>query len=203
MWGRDRRIAAAILLSATAVMMYPLVLAWTGHDIPMVQDLGFEPARIAPLYAWVAAVTFAAAYIAYTFWALPFVRDRQGELSLFKLVGVTAAFASGIMEELVFRRFLMDTAFAHGINSIGQILISGVVFGLFHLIWHVFSADKRFALFSAASTIVAGCALAGIYLLGGRNLGPCIAAHMMINLVVEPWLVLAAVSGAPAVKTIR
>lgn len=196
MWNKERRITAGILLAATATMMFPLAMSWSGRNIPMVQDLGFTPGTLAPLPAWIAAFLFAAAYIAYTFRVLPFVRDHQREISLFKLIGVAAAFASGIMEEVVFRRWLMDSALFYGIGSIGQVLLSGFVFGLFHLVWHAFSADRRFSLYGAASTVVAGMALAAIYLLGDRNLGPCIAAHMLINLVVEPWLVLAAVSGA-------
>ena len=196
MWSKERRIAAAILLGATAIMMLPLVSSWSGRNIPMVQDLGFTPGMLAPLPAWIAALVFACAYIACTFRALPFVREQQKEISAFKLVGVAAAFASGIMEEVVFRRWLMDTALVHGVGNVGQVLLSGIVFGLFHLVWHAFSADRRFSLYGAAATVVAGMALAIIYLLGGRNLGPCIAAHMLINLVIEPWLVLAAVSGA-------
>jgi uncharacterized protein len=196
MWNKERWITAAILLGATAVMMFPLIMSWSGRNIPMVQELGFARGTWAPLHAWIAALLFAGAYIAYTFRVLPFVREQQREISLFKLIGVAAAFASGIMEEVVFRRWLMDTVQSYGIGSAGQVLLSGVIFGLFHLVWHAFSADRRFSLYGAASTVVAGAALAVIYLLGGRNLGPCIAAHVLINLVVEPWLVLAAVSGA-------
>lgn len=196
MWGRDRWITAGILLAATSFMMFPLVMSWSGRDIPMVQELGFTSGTLAPPVAWVAALLFAFAYIAYTFWALPFVRERQREVSLFKLIGVAAAFASGIMEEVVFRRWLMDTALGWGVGSVGQVLLSGIIFGLFHLVWHAFSADRRFSLYGAASTVVAGAVLAVIYLLGGRNLGPCIAAHVLINLIIEPWLVLSAVSGA-------
>lgn len=198
MWNKERLIAAAVLLAATTFMMFPLIMNWSGRDIRMVQDLGFTPGALAPLPAWIAAALFAIAYIAYTFRALPFVRVHQHEVSLFKLIGIFAAFASGIMEEVVFRRWLMDSALVYGIGSVGQIVISGIVFGAFHLVWHAFSADRRFALYGAASTVVAGAALAIIYLIGGRNLGPCIAAHMLINLVVEPWLVLAAISGCSA-----
>lgn len=197
MWSRERQITAAVLLGATILMMFPLVVNWSGRDIPIVQSLGFTPGTLAPLPAWIAALLFALAYIVYTFRVLPSVRQHQREISLFKLIGVAAAFASGIMEEVVFRRWLMDTALVYGVGSLGQVLLSGIIFGLVHLVWHAFSADRRFSIYGAASTTVAGAALAVIYLIGGRNLGPCIAAHMLINLVVEPWLVLAAVSGAP------
>lgn len=133
----------------------------------------------------------------YTFRVVPFVREVQREIFAFKLIGIVAAFASGIMEEVVFRRWLMDTAMAQGVGEIGQVLISGVVFGLAHLAWMSFSRERHFSLYGCASTVVAGWALGAIYLLSGRELGPCIMAHVAINMVMEPWLVLAAVSGAP------
>jgi uncharacterized protein len=178
-------------------MLFPLVQSWRGRNIPLVQDLGFAHSALAPAPAWIGALFFVAAYIAYTFRFIPFVREAQLEISLFKLIGVVAAFASGIMEEVVFRRWLMDTLMSRGMGDLGQILISGIVFGVAHLAWIMFSLERRFSFLAAASTIVAGWALAAIYLVAGRNLGPCIAAHTAINLVLEPWLVLAAVAGAP------
>jgi membrane protease YdiL (CAAX protease family) len=56
--------------------------------------------------------------------------------------------------------------------------------------------ERRLALLLRAVgfTTLAGLALAALYLFSGRNLGPCIAAHFLINVVIEPWLMLAAVS---------
>lgn len=193
---KQRTITGTILLVASTIMFIPLVQSWRGRNIPLVQDLGFSEGSIAPLPAWIAASLFAIAYIAYTFRVVPFVREQQREISAFKLIGIVAAFASGIMEEVVFRRWLMDTALTQGIGEIGQVLISGVVFGLAHLVWMSFSRERHFSLYGCASTVVAGWALGAIYLLSGRELGPCIMAHVAINMVVEPWLVLAAVSGA-------
>ncbi len=177
-------------------MLFTLLTDWFVRPVPIVANLGFAPGSLAPLPAWIAGGLFAACYIAFTFWALPAVRRHQGELSLFKLIGVVAAFASGIMEEVVFRRILMDASAAWGVGAVGQVILSGVVFGVAHGVWHVFSANRRFSFMAVAATTVAGMALAGIYLMAGRNLGPSIAAHVMINLVIEPWLVLAAVTGA-------
>jgi hypothetical protein len=194
MWPPERLITAAVLGVASAVMLFPLVMEWTGREVELVQNLGFSPGERAPAAAWAAGLAFAAVYIIYAFWAVPEVWMGQQEVSWFKLVGVLAAFASGVMEEVVFRRWLMDAAMAQGVGDLGQVAISAVVFGVAHLFWHGFNFDWRFSAAAVASTTVAGAALAGIYLLGGRNLGPCIASHTLINLVVEPWLVLAAVS---------
>jgi hypothetical protein len=52
------------------------------------------------------------------------------------------------------------------------------------------------ALGAAAATGLLGALLGGVYLLAGRQLAPCIWAHTLINLALEPWMVLAAVSAA-------
>ena len=58
------------------------------------------------------------------------------------------------------------------------------------------SSRKVAAAFGAmCATGLLGCALALFYLVAERNLAPCIISHMMINLFVEPGLVLAAVRG--------
>ncbi|PKN88418.1 MAG: hypothetical protein CVU46_01080 [Chloroflexi bacterium HGW-Chloroflexi-8] len=61
--------------------------------------------------------------------------------------------------------------------------------------WAYFRGDFKFAIPAILSTSVLGFLLAIIYLVGGRNLGPCIFAPAKINLVIEPWLMLSSVSG--------
>ena len=43
--------------------------------------------------------------------------------------------------------------------------------------------------------------LAIVYVVGGRAIAPCIAAHAVLNLLIEPWLLIAAITGrwGPAV----
>lgn len=51
------------------------------------------------------------------------------------------------------------------------------------------------ALTAAVATGIIGVALAVVYILGGRSLAPCIAAHFLIDAVIQPGLLLSAVSG--------
>ncbi len=168
---------------------------WIFRGEPLAAYLDLVPGSLAPWPVWMAALLFAGSYIAYTFWAVPLVRKQQREFSLFKLIAIPSALGSGVMEELVFRRLVMDWLVTQGIGALLQIIVSAAIFGLAHLFWHAFSREKSFSLGAAISTFVAGIGFAVLYLLGGRNLGPCIMAHFLINLVIEPWLVLAAVSG--------
>ena len=85
---------------------------------------------------------------------------------------------------------------SRGFASIIQVGVSGVAFGLAHASWTLLAKrDFKATLPAIMSTSILGISLAIIYLAGGRNLGPCIFAHVLINIVIEPWLMLSAVSG--------
>jgi membrane protease YdiL (CAAX protease family) len=125
------------------------------------------------------------------------VLAKQREISWFKLLGILSALVGGIVEEVFFRRWTMDMFMKGGFNPILQVIISGVAFGLAHASWTLLLTKRDFkaTLPAILSTSILGIFLAIIYLAGGRNLGPCIFAHVLINIVIEPWLMLSAVSG--------
>jgi membrane protease YdiL (CAAX protease family) len=165
------------------------------HPIPLFKNLGFERESIAPPLAWILATITAIAYVLYTMKAIPLVLAKQKEISLFKLLGILSAVVGGIVEEVFFRRWIMDMLMSRGVAPIFQVLISGIVFGLVHFSWLLIKRDFKFAIPAILSTSVLGILLAIIYLVGGRNLGPCIYAHVIINIIIEPWLMLSSVSG--------
>lgn len=59
----------------------------------------------------------------------------------------------------------------------------------------LFGTSKRAAAGATLITALLGTALALVYVLAGRLLMPCIAAHFFINALLEPGLVLAACKG--------
>ena len=192
----DRSKTAWILGTATLIMFSPLAMVLAGYPIPMFQNLGFERETIAPPLAWILAAIIAVAYVFYTMKAIPLVLTKQKEISLFKLLGILAALVGGIVEEVFFRRWIMDHFMSGGFAPILQVVISGVAFGLAHYSWTLLTKRGiKVTLPAILSTSILGIFLAIIYLAGGRNLGPCIFAHVLINIVVEPWLMLSAVSG--------
>jgi hypothetical protein len=204
----DRNKTTLILGGLSLTMFSPLAMVLVGYKIPMFQNLGFERNSIAPPIAWILATIVGTVYVSYTMRAIPFVARMQREISLFKLLGVLAAVVGGIVEEVFFRRWVMDTLTFEGFASVTQVLISGIAFGLAHASWTLLAKrDFKFSLPAIISTSILGFFLAIIYLAGGRNLGPCIFAHVMINVVIEPWLMLSAISGkwrtkqAPAVNS--
>jgi uncharacterized protein len=191
----DRRKTALILGTATLIMFSPLAMVLAGYSIPMFQNLGFESETTAPPLAWILAAILGIVYVFYTMKAIPLVAEKQSEISLFKLLGILSAVVGGIVEEVFFRRWIMNIFMSGGFAPIFQVLISGIAFGLAHSSWLLAKRDLKFAIPAILSTSVLGILLAFIYLLGGRNLGPCIFAHVMINIVIEPWLMLSAVLG--------
>jgi membrane protease YdiL (CAAX protease family) len=145
--------------------------------------------------AWILATISAVAYILYTMKVIPLVLAKQKVISPFKLLGILSALVGGTVEEVFFRRWIMDVLLSRGVAPILQVIISGIVFGLAHTAWILAKGDFKFTLPAILSTSVLGIFLAILYLVGGRNLGPCIFAHVLINLIIEPWLMLSSVSG--------
>jgi membrane protease YdiL (CAAX protease family) len=192
----DRRKTALILGMTSLFMFSPLAMSLFWHPIPLFQNLGFERESIAPPLAWVLATITAIAYVLHTMKSIPLVLAKQKEISLFKLLGIVSAVVGGIVEEVFFRRWIMDMLMSGGFNPILQVIISGIAFGLVHISWTLLAKrDFKATLPAIISTSILGIFLAVIYLAGGRNLGPCIFAHVLINIVIEPWLMLSAVSG--------
>lgn len=192
----DRKKTAWILGVVLGIMFSPLAMVLAGYRIAMFQNLGFAKGTMAPPIAWILATIVGVVYVLYTMKAIPFIAGMQREISLFKLLGILSAVVGGIVEEVFFRRWTMDMLMSGGFNPILQVVISGVAFGLAHASWTLL-AKRNFkgTLPAIISTSILGIFLAIVYLAGGRNLGPCIFAHVLINVVVEPWLMLSAVSG--------
>jgi hypothetical protein len=197
----DRRKTGLILGLTSLFMFSPLAISLFWRPIPLFQNLGFEMESIAPPLAWILATITVITYVLFTMKAIPLVLAKQKEISLFKLLGILAAVVGGIVEEVFFRRWIMDMLMSRDVGTILQVIFSGVVFGLAHTSWTLFARRGfKVTLPAIMSTSILGVFLAIIYLAGGRNLGPCIFAHVMINVVIEPWLMLSAVSGKWRVK---
>ena len=59
----------------------------------------------------------------------------------------------------------------------------------------VFRGSVVAAIGASTATTVLGLALAIVYIVSGRVLAPCVVSHFLINLIIEPGLILAAVRG--------
>lgn len=183
------RKTAIILVGIMAVEAVPLGMMLAASLAGRLWGFG-----AAPPAAWLAAAGVTAAYVLYAVRGLPLVRARFFDLTWLKLLALPFAIVTGTFEELFFRRMLMDWVAHQGSGGAVQLAASAAVFGLAHGVWGLFARQWRVAVGATLATGVLGALLAGIYLLAGRQIAPCVWAHMAINLAIEPWLILAAVS---------
>ncbi len=195
----NRRKTGLIILLMSLFMFSPILMHLIGYKIPMFKNLGLSIGTFAPATAWILALILTISYVIYTFKAVPFVYKMQREISLFKMVGLLTI-VGGILEEVVFRRWLMDLLMKLGYGVTIQIIVSGLVFGLIHISWGLFSKEKQFLKGAFIATTFLGFGLAIVYLVGNRNIGPCIISHSVINIIIEPWLMLAAISKSWKIK---
>ena len=192
---KERQITFWILLGLSTSMSIPLVIWVVNKPAFFFNKIGINEQALTIPYAWLLSVLVAIGYTWYTFKAVPFVRRMQLEFSGLKLIGIWAALASGVIEEMFFRKMLMDWVLSMGTVATIQIIVSAVVFGVAHGSWVLLRGDLKIALPVIVSTAALGALLGIVYMVGERNLLPCIVAHTLINLIIEPWLILSAVSG--------
>ena len=168
---RPRRTAAIVLIAISAFMT-SFIIIWCANGVmDFLNYLGINRSALQLPYAWMLAAATAAGYILYT--------------------------AQMIVEQAVFRQMLMDGLHDNGTSTLLQIILSALAFGLIHYTWTLLGGNLRTGTASAASTVVLGALLATIYIAAGRNLLPAIAAHTLINIFVEPWLILNAIQSTP------
>ena len=155
---------------------------------------GFSDPGRAGLVGWVSALICAFLFI----WPaaqLPSVRQNLIRVSWLKLLAFLLAVAAGFCEEVIFRKWLMDLMRNHGFHLAAQITASALLFGLAHGVWGLFRGSIRAAAGAVTATSILGFMMAIVYLLSHRIVAPCVLAHFLINLFLEPGLVLAVVRG--------
>jgi membrane protease YdiL (CAAX protease family) len=115
------------------------------------------------------------------------------QVSALKGLAVVAALVAGLVEETIFRGYLMTSLDQMGRGRVTQVLVSGAAFAVAHFYGFV-SPAALLATFGA--TFVLGTALAITYLVGKRSLTPVMVSHSLVDLVIEPWLLLGFFTGA-------
>ena len=121
---------------------------------------------------------------------IPDVKYYMFRIDGLKVVAILAAVFAGIMEEVIYRKWIMDYLNAQDFSVILQVIISGLAFGIIHLLWGIKNIKAGVNAF--ISTSILGFALAIVYLVSERSLAPCIVAHFIITALIEPGLLIAA-----------
>lgn len=161
--------------------------------------MGFGVSNSGSFSGWLLSAFVAAVFILQAR-RFPSVKFHMFYFSLLKVVAFFMSICAAILEEIMFRKYPMDFLLLHHWGNAVQILTSALMFGFIHGIWGFFSS-KTAGFGAMLATGILGAALAMVYLASGRILAPCITAHFLIDLLIEPGLVLAALRKEMGKKT--
>jgi hypothetical protein len=186
-----RAISGALLgqIAVTALILLWLVgsrrgLAWVGLR------------TIGPARAWVGAAAIAAGWVFLVWNGVLAGTAGFDELSLWRFsLALGAGLIGGACEEIMFRGVAIQSLAEARAPRWLQVASGTFLFGLAHLGWAAISGNLAVGIGAAVFTSILGLALSLLFLWGGRSLWPCLAAHAAINLLIEPWLVFAVMSG--------
>lgn len=197
MYHRADEIKTAIILSSISVVLTGFIIFWYVNNPEkfIKEGLGIQLDVFDRPFVWIFALCIAVGYILYTVTFVPFVKKYLFTFSWLKLIGIWAAIVSSTVEEIVFRKVLMDWLMNLDFSITIQIFVSAVMFGLAHGAWVFLRGEFKIAFPVILATTVLGALLAILYIVGDRNILAPIVAHLLINLFIEPWLMLSAVSG--------
>lgn len=188
-------VVGILLIVLATPMAIPTANKLLGNNAGFLRNLGFISGPRATPLAWGLALAVAAAYIAFAVWNVPPVSRTWLELSWLKLIAFSAAIAAATVEEALFRRWVMDYVMEQGGGLLLQVGVSAFTFGLAHSIFGLIKRSPAAALRAVLITGILGGLLALVYGIGNRSLAPCITAHLLVTFALEPWLLLAAVTG--------
>ena len=187
-WSSDVHTRAEVAIGSAIigeVVFLVLLVWWLRREHLTLDDLGLW--KRPRLWAVAAAVAFALLYGLLTV-SNPGLRPNLGLHDFLKAEAVVAAIVAGIVEEIVSRGYFMFELQRARVPAWLQIVGSGLVFGMAHV---------NYSAYGVASAGLLGLVFAAIYHFGKRSLAPIIAGHAVIDLIIEPALILWVLSGFP------
>jgi uncharacterized membrane-anchored protein YitT (DUF2179 family) len=195
-WARlSPEAKSAVAMLALILFMGPFVaLLLFGKRSNVLAFYGLREPNADIAMASLAGVALALLYIAYCS-RIPPVRAWLFRAHPLKLLALILAALAATLEELVFRKYVMDWLAGAGVGEILQVAASGVSFGAMHVVWGGLNRTWNTAIGSVVATTLLGLGLAVIYLLGGRSLAPCVLSHFLVTALIEPGLLIAAFGG--------
>lgn len=115
--------------------------------------------------------------------------ERVWELSGLNLILSTVPAADGWSQEVLFRGYVLSRLARAGVPAIAQIILSGSLFAAIHF---GYAGQTAWDILSPlVGTFMLGCFYAWAVQSGRGSLTPVICFHMLIIVILQPWLALA------------
>ena len=102
------------------------------------------------------------------------------QINGFRILTALLAAGGALLEDLITRSFIMNQLHKIGSSKWVQVVVSALIFALYHTIW-------GFNAFSFVFSVVYGLLLGGLFLWGKRSLTPVILGHSLVVLIAEPF----------------
>ena len=139
--------------------------------------------------AWIIAALATAIHIGTAILVFLPEPERVAELSGLNLVLSAVPAADGWSQEVLFRGYVLFRLARAGVPAIAQILISGSLFAAIHF---GYAGETAWEFLSPlVGTFMLGCFYAWAVQSGRGSLKPVICCHMLIIIILQPWLALA------------
>lgn len=102
------------------------------------------------------------------------------QINGFRILTALLAAGGALFEDLITRSFIMNQLHKIGSSKWVQVVVSALIFALYHTVW-------GFNPFSFVFSLVYGLLLGGLFLWGRRSLTPVILGHSLVVLLSEPF----------------
>jgi membrane protease YdiL (CAAX protease family) len=178
-----------ILLSMIFLWGSFVLFSYFSNPMGFLSYLGFVNGNSGTAISWILALLIVVVYCISAA-KISDVKRYMFKIDRLKFVSIFAAVFAGIMEEIIYRKWIMDYLNSHDYSVVLQVILSGLAFGIVHLMWGV--KNIKAGVNAMISTSLLGSGLAIVYLVSERSLAPCIVAHFFITALIEPGLLIAA-----------
>lgn len=139
--------------------------------------------------AWTIAVLATAIHIGTAVLVYLPQPERVWEASSLNLILSAVPAADGWSQEVLFRGYVLFRLARGGVPGLVQVLISGGLFAAIHI---GYAGEGTWAMLSPlVGTFILGCFYAWSVQSGRGSLMPVVFCHMLIIVIVQPWLALA------------
>ncbi len=188
-WSSAERITGSGFLTGALVQVALVVLGAYLIGLKDLQRAIAASLAASTRKAWTIAAIATAIHIGTALLLFLPQPGRVWELSGLNLILSAVPAADGWSQEVLFRGYVLIRLARANVPAIVQILLSGCLFAAIHF---GYAGETAWDFLSPlVGTFMLGCFYAWAVRSGGGSLKPVICCHMLIIVVLQPWLALA------------